>query len=103
MAGVDFFVKFFERCQCFLPNTGSGNETSIYEVGFVVRSEVLGNIASFFEPVLSIAVTQLKPSIKMASLVQMLRDFRGHFNILRNQSVPSANAIKTWLNNLEDT
>lgn len=37
------------------------------------------------------------------SLVQTRRDFRRHFNIPRNQPVPSDNAMKMWVNNLEQT
>lgn len=37
------------------------------------------------------------------SFVQTRRDFRRHFNIPRNQPVPSNNAIRMWVNNLEQT
>jgi hypothetical protein len=35
--------------------------------------------------------------------VSAQRVFRNHFNISRNDLVPSAHAIKTWIKNLEET
>lgn len=37
------------------------------------------------------------------SFVQTRRAFRRHFNIPRNQPVPTDNAIRTWITNLEQT
>ena len=37
------------------------------------------------------------------SFVQTQRAFRHHFNIPRNQPVPSDNAIQIWVNNFEQT
>lgn len=37
------------------------------------------------------------------SYVSAQREFRNHFNIPRNHSVPSAHAIKTWIANFEET
>ena len=37
------------------------------------------------------------------SYVAAQREFRKKFGILRNSNVPSAHAIKTWVNNFEET
>ena len=37
------------------------------------------------------------------SYVSAQRVFRNHFNIPRNDPVPSAHAIKTWIKNFEET
>jgi transposase len=37
------------------------------------------------------------------SYVSAQRVFQNHFNIPRNAPVPSAHAIKTWIENLEET